>query len=76
MLEVLFLGLGYNNDPVPKHSLHPHVEPKRMSFNISPAGLIFLMLVGMVLFVIFIFLFTGVSAVESGTYYNGFNNVI
>lgn len=70
LLEILFVSLGFGyNEPVPKNSLYPRNEPKPFEFNLSPVAVVFLIVVGMILFVGIIFLFA--PGVESGVFYNG-----
>ena len=77
LLHLLFINLGFcHDDHAPKNSLYPRREPEKFSFNLHPVTLVLVMLLGVFLFVLLIFLFTGVSAVESGTYYNGLSSVI
>ena len=71
LLQILFLSLGfnYNDDHAPKNSLYPKYEPEPFHFDLSPAAILFVVVVGMILFVGIIFLFA--PGVESGLFYNG-----
>ena len=78
LLEFLLISLGFNSNRgnSPRNSLQPRVEPR--SLRVNPTGLIILV-VGMVVFaaiLILVFLFTGASTVESGSYYYGMQSII
>ena len=68
-LLLLSMGFGYNDRPVPKNSLHRKPEYTILPWKVNPVVFAVLMLVGMILFGVFVFLF--VPGTESGLVYNG-----
>lgn len=79
IIQLLLISLGFNNTNsynAPR-SLHPqqrYTQSQRIRFNISPLTLVILTFLGMILFVLFIFLF--MPGTESGVVYNQFDNII
>ena len=66
LLQLLFISLGFHNANEPKHSLYP--QPKPLNLPMDPVQLVIIMVVGMLLFTLFIFLF--MPGTESGLVYN------
>jgi hypothetical protein len=66
--------LGFEDNHQPKYSLYPN--PTKKKFHLPPITKIILFLIGIIIFTIIIFLITGTSTVESGSYYYGINNII
>lgn len=73
LLEILLISLGFDNKPKKYNSLRP--QPQYTILNLKhPILVIILTGLGIILFALILFMFA--PGVESGSYYNGFNNVI
>ncbi|WP_405285999.1 hypothetical protein [Methanobrevibacter sp.] len=68
IIQILLINLGINNKTHNQTSLYRVEEPKPFTFTINPLILAAIMIIGMILFTVFIFLF--MPGTESGVYYN------